>query len=64
VSGALLANGERLPLPVGATLDPSGSFAWMPEPAFLGTYTVEFSVPSCGGGDTKVPITIAVVPGR
>jgi hypothetical protein len=64
VSAVQIANGERVPLPVGATLDASGAFFWMPGPAFLGTYNLEFSVPSCGGGDTKIPVTIEVGPGR
>lgn len=64
VRGVQIANGERTPLPVGSTLDASGSFHWMPGPAFLGTYQLEFSMPSCHGGDMKVPVTVAVLPGR
>jgi carboxypeptidase family protein len=64
VSAVQITNGERVSLPVGATLDPSGAFFWMPGPAFLGTYNLEFSVPSCGGRETKIPIAIAVGPGR
>lgn len=64
VSAVQIANGQRVPLPVGATLDRSGAFFWMPGPAFLGTYDVEFSVPSCAGGEKTIPVAIAVVPGR
>ena len=64
VKGVQIANGERTPLPVGSTVDGSGSFHWMPGPAFLGSYQLEFSVPSCGGGETKIPVTVAVLPGR
>jgi hypothetical protein len=64
VKGVQIANGERAPLPVGTTLDSAGSFHWMPGPAFLGTYQLEFSVPSCNGGETKIPVTVAVLPGR
>lgn len=64
VKGVQIANGERTPLPIGTTLDASGSFHWMPGPAFLGTYQLEFSVPSCDGTQKKIPVTIAVLPGR
>jgi hypothetical protein len=64
VTAHQLVDGDRLPLPVGSTLDPSGTFVWQPGPAFLGIYGFEFAVPSCAGGETIVPVEIAVTGGR
>ncbi len=43
VKGYLVVGDELRPLPVGATLDPTGGmFSWMPGPGFLGRYDLVF----------------------
>ena len=63
VTVSQVVDGERQRQPVGSSVN-RGTFSWMPGPAFLGTYQLEFTVPSCDGGATKIPVTVSVVPGR
>jgi hypothetical protein len=58
-----IVNGERKRQPIGSSVTGS-TFSWMPGPAFLGTYQLEFTVPTCAGVEMKVPVTVAVTAGR
>jgi len=54
-NGYLLVKDERLPLPVGSTLQ-GGRFYWQAGPGFLGNYDLEFERPS--GEQVRVQVTI------
>jgi hypothetical protein len=58
--GHLSVGGERRPLPVGSTLDPSnGRFSWDPGPGFIGRYEFVFS--RTGPDDRGEQIAVQVV---
>jgi hypothetical protein len=44
ISGYVVANGERQPLPIGSTLQ-DGVFYWQLAPVFLGQYDMVFERP-------------------
>ena len=41
-AGYLIDNGTLGDLPVGAAIDPGGTFYWQPGPGFLGTFELLF----------------------
>lgn len=58
--GYATAGGELRPLPVGASLDASGTFYWQPGPAFRGTYELLFLRVSCDGERARLPVTVRI----
>ena len=59
VTVSQVVDGERTRQPIGSSVDGT-TFSWMPGPAFLGTYQLEFTVPQCGGAERTIPVTVAV----
>ena len=49
-------------LPTGATLSPSGSFAWTPSADQLGVHDLSFSAIDCGGHSASQNVAVEVVP--
>jgi hypothetical protein len=47
-------------LPVGASIDPAGTFYWQPGPGFVGSYDLMFVRTGCDGGKQRLPVTIAI----
>jgi hypothetical protein len=45
-------------LPVGAAIDPAGTFYWQPGPGFIGTFELLFVRTACDGAKTKLPVTV------
>jgi hypothetical protein len=58
--GYLVVKGELRPLPVGASLDPAGTFYWQPGASFFGTYQLVFVRTGCGGARERMPVTIRI----
>jgi hypothetical protein len=60
-AGAHIVNGARRSLPVGSTLDPAtGNFTWQPGPGFFGGYDLVFTITSCDGRQTVVPVNVLI----
>jgi hypothetical protein len=49
-------------LPVGATIDPGGTFYWQPGPGFIGTYELRFVRTACDGSKLSVRAKIVISP--
>jgi hypothetical protein len=47
-------------LPVGATIDPSGTFYWQPGPGFHGTFELMFVRTACDGSKSRTPLTVTI----
>jgi len=58
--GYLSAGGELRPLPVGSSLDRSGTFYWYPGPAFRGSYSLIFVRTTCDGAREMLPVTVKI----
>jgi hypothetical protein len=48
------------PLPVGASIDPTGTFFWQPGPGFVGKFDLMFVRTACDGGKTRMPLTVTI----
>jgi len=59
-AGYLVVSGELRPLPVGSSLDPSGTFYWHPGPGFFGAYHVLFVRTSCDGAQRRIPVSVRI----
>lgn len=59
-AGYLDVNGELRELPVGATLDAHGRFAWQPGPAFHGRYQLTVIRTDCERKKTSIPVTVTI----
>ncbi len=52
---------ERLGhLPVGAAIDPTGTFYWQPGPGFKGQFELLFVRTACDGTKQRLPITVKI----
>jgi hypothetical protein len=58
--GYLAANGELRALPIGSSLDRTGTFYWQPGPGFLGSYPLVFVRTACDGTRTRIPVTVRI----
>jgi putative Ig domain-containing protein/carboxypeptidase family protein len=58
--GYLAANGELRALPIGASLDRTGTFYWQPGPGFLGSYQLVFVRTTCEGTRTRIPVSVRI----
>jgi hypothetical protein len=47
-------------LPVGASLDPSGTFYWQPGPGFAGRIALLFVRTDCQGTEERLPVTVTI----
>ena len=59
-AGYLVKAGELTDLPVGASLDPSGTFYWLPGPGFAGRFSFLFVRTGCDGKEERLPVTITI----
>jgi hypothetical protein len=59
-AGYLMVNGQLQRLPVGSSLDPTGTFYWHPGPGFFGTYRLLFVRTSCDGARQRIPVAITI----
>ena len=59
-AGYLVKNGELVDLPVGSSLDPSGTFYWLPGPGFAGRFAFLFIRTGCDGKDERLPVVITI----
>jgi hypothetical protein len=59
-AGYLVVNGELAALPVGSSLDPTGTFYWHPGPAFFGTYQLLFVRTSCDRTQQRIPVIVTI----
>ena len=65
VKGYLVVGDELRPLPVGATLDPTGRmFSWMPGPGFLGRYDLIFVSQEVAGFSVMRRVSVCIVPAQ
>ncbi len=47
-------------LPVGASLDPSGTFYWQPGPGFAGRFPLLFVRTDCSGQEERLPVIVTI----
>jgi hypothetical protein len=47
-------------LPVGAAIDPAGTFFWQPGPGFVGTFELLFVRTACDGTKERLPIRVMI----
>jgi hypothetical protein len=58
--GYLAANGELRALPIGSSLDRTGTFYWQPGPGFFGSYQLVFVRTACDGTRARIPVTVRI----
>jgi hypothetical protein len=49
-------------LPVGAAINPTGTFYWQPGPGFIGTFELLFVRTACDGSKERLPVTVTIQP--
>lgn len=59
-AGYLVKGGELSDLPVGASLDPSGTFYWQPGPGFAGQFPLLFVRTDCQGNVERLPLQVTI----
>ena len=58
--GYSLIAGELRPLPIGSSLDSTGTFYWQPGPGFHGTYRLVFVHTGCDGSRERIPVSVRI----
>jgi hypothetical protein len=61
-AGYLIDRATLRDLPVGAAIDPTGTFYWQPGPGFMGTFELLFVRTACDGRKERVPLRVILVP--
>ena len=59
-AGYLVTRDVLNDLPVGASLDPSGTFYWQPGPGFAGRFPLLFVRTDCSGQEERLPVTVTI----
>ena len=59
-AGYLVKGGELSDLPVGASLDRSGTFYWQPGPGFAGQFPLLFVRTDCHGNVERLPLRVTI----
>jgi hypothetical protein len=59
-AGYLVTDGALSDLPVGAAIDPAGTFYWQPGPGFKGTFEVLFVRTACDGSKERLPVRVTI----
>jgi hypothetical protein len=59
-AGYLVDHATLRDLPVGAALDPTGTFYWQPGPGFIGTFELLFVRTACDGRKERLPVTVTI----
>jgi hypothetical protein len=63
-AGYLITRGVLSDLPVGASLDPSGTFYWQTGPGFSGRFPLLFVRTDCHGDKQRLPVVATVQLGK
>jgi hypothetical protein len=59
-AGYLVTDKVLMDLPVGASLDPAGTFYWQTGPGFAGRFPLVFVRTNCRGEKQQVPVTVTI----
>jgi hypothetical protein len=59
-AGYLVKSGVLSDLPVGASLDPAGTFYWQPGPGFAGQFPLLFVRTDCQGNVERLPLRVTI----
>jgi hypothetical protein len=59
-AGFLVKDGVLADLPVGASLDPNGTFYWQTGPGFAGRFDLLFLRTDCAGAQERLPVTVLI----
>ncbi len=59
-AGYLVDREALADLPVGAAIDPVGTFYWQPGPGFIGTFELLFVRTACDGTKERLPVTVTI----
>jgi hypothetical protein len=59
-AGYLVRAGVLTDLPVGASLDPAGTFYWQPGPGFAGEFPLLFVRTDCEGNVERLPLRVTI----
>jgi len=59
-AGYLVKDGVLTDLPVGASLDPAGTFYWQTGPGFAGQFPLMFVRTNCRGEKQQVPVKVTI----
>ena len=59
-AGYLVTDGALSDLPVGAAIDPAGTFYWQPGPGFKGTFELLFVRTACDGSKERLPVRVTI----
>jgi hypothetical protein len=59
-AGYLVRGGVLGDLPVGASLDPAGTFYWQPGPGFAGRFPLLFVRTDCQGIEQRLPVLVTI----
>ena len=59
-AGYLVKDGELAELPVGASIDPSGTFYWQVGPGFAGRFPLLFIRTDCDGRKHRLPLLVMI----
>jgi len=59
-AGYLVKAGVLTDLPVGASLDPAGTFYWQPGPGFAGQFPLVFVRTDCQGIEQRLPVFVTI----
>ena len=59
-AGYLVDDARLSDLPVGAAIDPSGTFYWQPGPGFIGSFELLFVRTACDGSKERLPVTVKI----
>jgi hypothetical protein len=60
--GYLVVDDKLEPLPVGASIDRTGTFYWQPGPGFAGMFRLRFVRTACDGSKRQVSVAITIRP--
>jgi hypothetical protein len=59
-AGYLVDDARLTDLPVGAAIDPSGTFYWQPGPGFIGSFELLFVRTACDGSKERLPVAVKI----
>ena len=59
-AGYLVKAGVLTDLPVGASLDPAGTFYWQPGPGFAGRFPLLFVRTDCQANVERLPLQVTI----
>ena len=54
------AQDKLVDLPVGAAIDPAGTFYWQPGPGFIGRFELLFVRTGCDGSKERLSVSVTI----